>query len=59
MTIFLSKQWLGYTDKPQGDTTLPPIPLESLERISEEATALLWAAKQANKSAKDKENANK
>jgi hypothetical protein len=59
MTLFLLTQWLGYTDKQQGDLTLPPIPLESLEHISEEATVLLWAAKQVNKSAKDKENGNK
>jgi hypothetical protein len=59
MQIFLAKQWLGYTDKPLGgDLTPPPVALDNSE--SEDAlTALIWAAKQANKRTNEGENGDK
>jgi hypothetical protein len=61
MAIHLGRYYLNQIYKrpfDDGDIPLPPTD-GGLEHISEEATALLWAAKQANKSKKDDENGNK
>jgi hypothetical protein len=59
MSIFLAKQWPGYTDRSLiGDLRPPPVALDNSES-DDAVTALIWAAKQANKRTNEGENGDK